>query len=59
MSNTSLAPPSHSDEVKVAFTKEHVVLMTMNRHKSLNAMWRTMEGDLETLLNWFEEEPSL
>jgi enoyl-CoA hydratase/carnithine racemase len=59
MSNNSLSPPSHSNEVKVFFPKEHVVLLTMYRPKSLNAMWYTMEGDLETLLNWFEEEPSL
>jgi hypothetical protein len=59
MSNYSLSPPSHSDAVKISFPIEHVVLLTMNRPKSLNAMWHGMEGDLETLLNWFEGEPSL
>lgn len=59
MANNNLSPPSHSDEVKISFPKEHVVLLTMNRPKSLNAMWHVMESDLETLLNWFEREPSL
>ncbi len=59
MSDNSLSPPSHSDEVKVSFPMEHVVLLTMNRPKFLNAMLPTMEGNLEILLNWFEEEPSL
>lgn len=59
MSNNDLSPPSHSDEVKISFPKEHVVLLAMNRPKSLNAMWHVMEGDLEKLLNWFEGEPSL
>ncbi|KAI9445378.1 enoyl-CoA hydratase/carnithine racemase [Lactarius indigo] len=59
MSDNSLSPPSHSDEVKVSFPKEHVVLLIMNRPKSLNAMCHTMESDLEILLSWFEDEPSL
>lgn len=59
MSNNNLSPPSHSDEVKISFPKEHVVLLAMNRPKSLNAMWHVMEGDLEKLLNWFEGESSL
>ncbi|KAH9043671.1 enoyl-CoA hydratase/carnithine racemase [Lactarius pseudohatsudake] len=59
MSDNNLSPPSHSDEVKVSFPKEHVILLTMNRPKSLNAMCQTMESDLENLLSWFEGEPSL
>lgn len=59
MSDNNLSPPSHSDEVKVSFPKEHVVLLIMNRPKSLNAVCQTMESDLENLLSWFEGEPSL
>ncbi|KAH9176869.1 enoyl-CoA hydratase/carnithine racemase [Lactarius sanguifluus] len=59
MSDNNLSPPSHSDEVKVSFPKEHVVLLIMNRPKSLNAMCQTMESDLEILTSWFEGEPSL
>ncbi|KAH9082264.1 enoyl-CoA hydratase/carnithine racemase [Lactarius deliciosus] len=59
MSDNNLSPPSHSDEVKVSFPKEHVVLLVMSRPKSLNAMCQTMESDLEILLSWFEGEPSL
>jgi hypothetical protein len=55
----TLFPPPHSDEVKHAFPTEHVFLLTVNRPKSLNAMWDSMERDLEVLLNWFEGESTL
>lgn len=54
-----LQPPQHSNEVKVAFPAEHVLLLTFNRPKQLNAMTPRMSEDLKTLLNWFEDEPSL
>ncbi|KAI0783399.1 ClpP/crotonase [Abortiporus biennis] len=52
-------PPAHSEEVIVTFPQEHVMLLTLNRPKSLNAMTPTMESDLHNLLTWFENEPSL
>ena len=55
----SVEPPAHSDAVKVAFPAEHVLLLSMNRPKSLNAMSFDMEQDLRTLMDWFDEEPSL
>ena len=56
---TCLQPPQHSNEVQVAFPAEHVLLLTFNRPKQLNAMTPRMSEDLKNLLNWFEDEPSL
>jgi enoyl-CoA hydratase/carnithine racemase len=58
-SNQALSPPVHSDEVKVSFPAERVLLLTLNRPKYLNAMTPQMEHDIKTVLNWFESEPSL
>lgn len=54
-----LQPPHHSSDLKVAFPAKHVLLLTFNRPKSLNAMTPQMTNDLGTVLNWFEEEPEL
>jgi enoyl-CoA hydratase/carnithine racemase len=59
MFDKTLSPPAHSDEVKHSFPVEHVLLLAMNRPKSLNAMRDSMERDLAALLNWFEGEPAL
>lgn len=56
---TSLQPPSHSNEIKVAFPQEHVILLTLNRPKSLNAITPTMTADIKAVLDWFDNEPSL
>ncbi|KAI0673640.1 enoyl-CoA hydratase/carnithine racemase [Trametes maxima] len=54
-----LRPPAHSDEIKVAFPQEHVLLLTFNRPKSLNAVTPTMTDDVKAVLDWFDSEPSL
>lgn len=51
--------PPHSDELKVSFPVEHVLLLTFNRPDSLNAMTPTLTRDINNMLNWFDEEPSL
>lgn len=51
--------PAHSDEILVSFPAEHVMLLTFNRPKSLNAMTPTMSHDIDTVLTWFDNEPSL
>ncbi|KAM6498899.1 enoyl-CoA hydratase [Amanita muscaria] len=55
----SLHPPSVSDELQIDFPAEHVLLLTLNRPKVLNAMSPTMSSDLSRVLNWFEDEPQL
>jgi enoyl-CoA hydratase/carnithine racemase len=51
--------PPHSDELQVSIPNEHVLLITLNRPKSLNAMTPTMMRDLKCVLDWFEEELEL
>lgn len=55
----ALVPPAHSDELKVSFPEDHVLLLTFNRPKNLNAMTPQMTNDLERVLDWFEQEPQL
>lgn len=43
----------------MSFPAERVLLLTFNRPKNLNAMTPQMEKDINTVLNWFENEPSL
>ncbi|KAJ6612661.1 enoyl-CoA hydratase [Mycena sp. CBHHK59/15] len=58
MSTTS-KPPAVSEEILFSIPKEHVLLLTLNRPKSLNALTPQMYDDLRRVLNWFEDEPSL
>lgn len=51
--------PSHSDELKVEFPAEHVLLLIFNRPKSLNAMTPTLQSDIKNVLDWFDSEPAL
>ncbi|KAF5313323.1 hypothetical protein D9611_008648 [Ephemerocybe angulata] len=52
-------PPPTSSELIVSSPAEHVLLLTFNRPKQLNAMTPQMSADLRAVLNWFEDEPSL
>ncbi|TFY76591.1 hypothetical protein EWM64_g7422 [Hericium alpestre] len=51
--------PPHSDEVRVWFPREHIMVLSFNRPRSLNAMTPQMESDIKKLLDWFDEEPYL
>ncbi|KIJ97039.1 hypothetical protein K443DRAFT_106217 [Laccaria amethystina LaAM-08-1] len=55
----SSKPPQHSNELLVSFPSNHVLQITLNRPKSLNAMTPQMSDDLKKVLDWFEDEPSL
>jgi hypothetical protein len=59
MSSIQLDVPSHSDELKVSFPADHVLLLSMNRPKALNAMSPQMAEDIRIVLNWFDEQVSL
>nr|GAT46898.1 predicted protein [Mycena chlorophos] len=52
-------PPKVSSEIITAFPKPHVLLVTFNRPKSLNAFTPQMLEDMRQLLNWFEDEPEM
>ncbi|KAL0955424.1 hypothetical protein HGRIS_001670 [Hohenbuehelia grisea] len=54
-----LSPPRTSEQIKVSFPAEHVLLITFSRPKSLNAMGAQMTRDMRDVLNWFDAEPSL
>ena len=51
--------PPHSDDLEVSFPQEHVLLLTLNRPRYLNAVSRQLNDDLTSVLRWFDEEPSL
>ncbi|KAJ3902950.1 enoyl-CoA hydratase/carnithine racemase [Lentinula edodes] len=53
------SPPPHSEQLIVSFPDEHVMLLTLNRPNSRNAMTPQMQRDLETVLDWFSEESGL
>ncbi|KAI8981161.1 enoyl-CoA hydratase/carnithine racemase [Trametes punicea] len=59
VSQPAVRPPQHSNEIKVSFPQEHVMLLTFNRPKSLNAVTPTMTEDIKRVMDWFDEEPSL
>ncbi|KAF9528117.1 ClpP/crotonase-like domain-containing protein [Crepidotus variabilis] len=51
--------PTHSNEVKASIPSPHILLVSLNRPKALNAMSSTMSADMKRLLDWFEGEPEL
>ncbi|KAJ7240484.1 enoyl-CoA hydratase/carnithine racemase [Mycena rebaudengoi] len=56
---TTTKPPVVSEEVLFSIPQEHVLLVTLNRPKSLNALTPRMAEDMRAVLNWFENEPTL
>ncbi|KAJ4464370.1 ClpP/crotonase-like domain-containing protein [Lentinula aciculospora] len=59
MTTKLYSPPPHSDQLVVSFPAEHVLMLTLNRPKSRNAMTPQMQKDLEWVLDWFNEESGL
>ena len=55
----TLELPPHYVDLKVSIPDEHVLLIILNRPKSLNAMTPTMAEDLKRVLDWFEQESEL
>jgi len=51
--------PQHSEQLKISFPAEHVMLLTLNRPKRLNAVGPQLNSDIGAVLNWFEDQPSL
>ena len=51
--------PEHDDGIKVSFPAEHVLLITLNRPKALNAMTPEMDASIDRILTWAEEEPGI
>lgn len=53
------APKPRSSDVLVAFPAPHVLQLTFNRPKTLNAMTPGMSDDMRRLLDWFESEAEM
>ncbi|KAI0508791.1 enoyl-hydratase [Xylaria bambusicola] len=63
-SNTNLPPglsssPPPVPNVLVSFPAQHILLVTLNRSKQLNAIPRPQHLALDELWTWYDEEPSL
>lgn len=60
MSQTfATSPPPEVKDVVVSFPAQHVLLVTLNRPKQLNALRREMHYQLDKLWTWYEAEPTL
>ncbi|KAI6779760.1 3-hydroxypropionyl-coenzyme A dehydratase-like protein [Emericellopsis cladophorae] len=59
MSQTFSSPPPSVPDVLVTSPVPHVLLVTLNRPKALNAMQREMHYRLDKLWSWFDAEPTL
>jgi enoyl-CoA hydratase/carnithine racemase len=59
MSQTFTAPPPTVPDTVISIPKPHVLLVTLNRPKQLNALRREMHYLLDRLWTWYDNEPSL
>lgn len=59
MTNVLNVPVALSNQTKISFPSQHVLLLTLNRPEALNAMTAEMERDIAMLMNWFDNEPEL
>ena len=59
MTQAAISIPKHSEDVVVSIPAEHVLQLTLNRPKTLNAMTPSMQEGIRVILDWFDEEPSL
>jgi enoyl-CoA hydratase/carnithine racemase len=59
MSKVLNVPVILSNQTKISFPSNHVLLVTLNRPEALNAMTPEMEGDIARVISWFDSEPEL
>ncbi|KAG8844162.1 hypothetical protein FRB96_003269 [Tulasnella sp. 330] len=53
-------PPAYSEEnILVSFPVDHVLLITLNRKTTMNAMTAGLAGDLSRVMDWVETETSI
>ena len=53
---STLAIPSHGDEIIVSLLAPHVLLLTLNRPKVLNAVSPQMNDSIDRILDWAEQD---
>ncbi|QRW08758.1 enoyl-CoA hydratase/isomerase family protein [Ceratobasidium sp. AG-Ba] len=52
-------PPAHGSHLLLSYPENHILQLTLNRPKALNAMTTELRNDIEKVMNWFESENSL
>ncbi|QRV94526.1 enoyl-CoA hydratase/isomerase family protein [Ceratobasidium sp. AG-Ba] len=52
-------PPAYGPHLLLSFPEKHILQLTFNRPKALNAMTTELRNDIEKVMNWFESENSL
>ncbi|CEL54381.1 enoyl-CoA hydratase [Rhizoctonia solani AG-1 IB] len=52
-------PPSHESHLVISYPVKHVLQLTLNRPRSLNAMTDDLKADIARVMDWFEGESSL
>ena len=57
--NNFINPPPTVDDVILSFPRFHILLVTLNRPKQLNAVTRSMHAQLDRLWAWYDAEPAL
>lgn len=56
----STPPPAIPEDIVVlSYPAPHILHVAMNRPKAFNAMSNALNGVLENVFNWFENEPEL
>jgi enoyl-CoA hydratase/carnithine racemase len=58
-SNTFTSPPPACSVVELSFPADHVLLVTINRERAMNAIPMAGHWEGEALWHWFDAEPSL
>ncbi|KAI1274289.1 enoyl-hydratase [Xylaria sp. FL0933] len=56
---TLTTPPPAAPDTLVSFPAQHILVVTLNRPKQLNAIPRPQHFALESLWSWYDAEPSL
>lgn len=59
MSHNFQTPPPQSSIFTLSFPSPHILLVTINREKRMNAIPTQGHKDGYAIWNWFDEEPSL
>ncbi|KAF3937783.1 hypothetical protein ABW19_dt0205265 [Dactylella cylindrospora] len=52
-------PPKTSENVLVSFPSKHILLVTMNREKQMNALSSDVVWEMDAVWRWFDAEPEL
>lgn len=59
MAKSFASPPPEQSYAKVVFPHAHTILIIFNRPRHLNSIPSAVHHDLEALLKWYDNEPSL